>query len=542
MAYEDPYEVASGQYQTYPSAPKPTATTTPKATTTQSRPTVNYQQTANTQPTQYQPQYATQQPQQPPSAQSVYGPSATPWGNTQVNPALENTWQQYGNAYTQPQASDYVFGQSSQQLQGQGYGQQFYQQNQGALQGPSNSQQVLNGGGFSGPTAIGNLASSNPYGGQMQSSGLGAMSQQMLGGPSASSGANQFAQQQARTPTELSQSGQRIDQGYMGANQSQQFQQQNKGTLSGPGQLEQFAASSLTGDNPYANMLRQEGMDAINQQLAARGVYGSGGGLAALAKYGANLDANLFSQQAQLQGNAQNATMNRLNLGLGAAGQASSERMNQFSALQGLGNDQFNQRMGAADLSLAGGAAEDSANVARMAGITSAMGTADSMELGRLGGMANLANMASQNDISRLNAQITAAGNADTQGINRFNAMMGAAGQADASQLGRMGLLGNLAGQADSQNLNYLNNMFSTANQVQTAQSGRMQGLLDNMYRENALQAGLYGGFYGQGGQLSGDAFNTGINAMGNAAGLQAQGDQAGIQSLMGLGKMFLAA
>lgn len=498
----------------------------------------------------------TQQPQQPPpSAQSVYGPSATPWagqqqpqqqptgwGNTSVNPALESTWQQYGNAYAQPRASDQVYGNASSQLQGQGYGQQFYQQNQGALQGPSASSQVLNSGGFSGPSAIGNLAASNPYGGQMQSSGLGAMAQQMLGGPTASGGANDFAQQQARMPTELSAQGQRIDEGYSGANYSQNFAQQNQGTLQGPGQLEQFAASSLAGGNPYAAMLRQEGQDAINQQLAARGVYGSGGGLAALAKYGANFDAQQFAQQADLQARAQDATMSRLGLGAGVAGQASGERMNQFSALQGLANDQFGQRMGAANLSVGAATQADSANVARLAGIANATLGADSVELGRLGGQANLANMASQNDVARLNAQIQAAGQADTHDIGRFNAMSGAAGQADASQLNRLGLMGGLANQADSMGLNYLNSMFNVAGATQQGQGDRLQGMLDNEYRYGALNAGLYGGFYGQGGQLSGDAFNTGIQAQGNAAQLDAQGGMAEANLVPNLVKTYIAA
>ncbi len=86
---------------------------------------------------------------------------------------------------------------------------------------------------------------------------------------------------------------------------------------------------------------------------------------------------------------------------------------------------------------------------------------------------------------------------------------------------------GQLAGQADSTGLNALNSGFNVAANTQQAEQTRLNAMLDQLYRENALQAGLTGGFYQNGGQFSGDAANAGINAGANAAQLAGQGQNA---------------
>ena len=104
-----------------------------------------------------------------------------------------------------------------------------------------------------------------------------------------------------------------------------------------------------------------------------------------------------------------------------------------------------------------------------------------------------------------------------------------------------MQTLGTLANAADTTNLNYLNNMFNTAGNVQGAEQQRLNSMLDQLYRENALQAGLTGGFYQNGGQFSGDAATAGINAGANAAQLAGQGQNVQGGFPLQIGQTFIA-
>jgi hypothetical protein len=86
-----------------------------------------------------------------------------------------------------------------------------------------------------------------------------------------------------------------------------------------PTQLEQFAQQQMNGNNPYYARLKQQGMDAINQQMAARGHYNSGGALSALGNYGGAIDASQFKDMADLVGNASGLGLSRQNAGMNAA-------------------------------------------------------------------------------------------------------------------------------------------------------------------------------------------------------------------------------
>jgi hypothetical protein len=101
---------------------------------------------------------------------------------------------------------------------------------------------------------------------------------------------------------------------------------------------------------------------------------------------------------------------------------------------------------------------------------------------------------------------------------------------------------GALAGQVDSTGLGYLNAGFNQAGNVQQAEQTRLNAMLDQLFRENQLQAGLTGGFYQNGGQMSGDASIAGINAGANAAQLTGQGQNAAGNLLVDATKMAVGA
>lgn len=115
------------------------------------------------------------------------------------------------------------------------------------------------------------------------------------------------------------------------------YGQQHIGQYDQPTALETFANQQLNGNNPYYDRLRQQQSDAINQQMAARGHYNSGGALSALGNADAALYAQQFQDMGNLLGQASNLGLNRLNAGMGQAGN-----------IQGLTQQRLGQQFGEA--------------------------------------------------------------------------------------------------------------------------------------------------------------------------------------------------
>ena len=129
--------------------------------------------------------------------------------------------------------------------------------------------------------------------------------------------------------------------------------------------------------------------------------------------------------------------------------------MNQGNALASLYQNMFGDRMAGQTLGLQATGQADSANMARLAGLTNMTQAGDNATLGRLAGQTNLANDASNSALNYLNSGMTAAG------------------QADSSLLARQGLLGQLAGQSDTQHLNALAGYSNMANSADASQLAR---------------------------------------------------------------------
>jgi hypothetical protein len=102
-----------------------------------------------------------------------------------------------------------------------------------------------------------------------------------------------------------------------------------------PTDLETFANQQLNGNNPYYQRMQQQGDDAINQQMAARGHYNSGGALDRLGNYNGALGAAQFKDMGDLLGAAGGMGLNRLNSGANVAG-----------ASQGMERDRYKDQWG----------------------------------------------------------------------------------------------------------------------------------------------------------------------------------------------------
>lgn len=151
-----------------------------------------------------------------------------------------------------------------------------------------------------------------------------------------------------------------------------------------------------------------------------------------------------------------------------------------------------------------------------------------------------------------LNQQAAARGNYNSGGalasLGNFDSGLAAQqysqmGQlAQAAQNGqqqRVGLSGQLASTADQGDLSRLNSLFGVAGQAQGANQNQINSMLGQQMGISNMNSGLVGGFYGNGGQLSGQSLSDAINAMVQAGQATAQGQSArqqGLMSLLGLG------
>ncbi len=141
-----------------------------------------------------------------------------------------------------------------------------------------------------------------------------------------------------------------------------------------------------------------------------------------------------------------------------------------------------------------------------------------------------------QQGMDQINQQMIARGHGNSGGalaaLGNFQGALGAQQFAD---------MGNLLQGAGSMGLNRMGQGQNTANQIQGMQDTRVQHQFGNLSDLAHLGAGNVGGFYGQGGQMSGDAAMAGINAGNNAASLTGQGQSALPNALMQLGNGLLA-
>lgn len=147
-----------------------------------------------------------------------------------------------------------------------------------------------------------------------------------------------------------------------------------------------------------------------------------------------------------------------------------------------------------------------------------------------------------------LDQQMAARGNYNSGGalaaLGNFNSGLAAQQYAQMGQLAqnaqngqqqRVGLSGQLAQTADAGDLSRLNSLFGVAGQAQGANQQGINSELAQQMGISNMNSGLVGGFYGNGGQLSGQALTDAINAIIQSGQASAQGQQAQQGQLMGL-------
>lgn len=368
-----------------------------------------------------------------------------------------------------------------------------------------------------------------------------------------------------------------------GANALQGYAGRQGGQYEQQGDFEKFASDfAKAGTNAYYDRAEQQGLAKLNQEMARRGSFKSGGANAAIGNYLGETAAQRAKAIGDTLNQGQQAKFSRLGQGAELAKGVSGEKLGQAGALQSLGQAKSGEQIGRANVTQNAVNSRNQQSLALMGANLQAGQASSGEELARQQLLGSQARDASQGKLAAMQAQMNAAGQTDSTGLqrlmsqygmaqgsdqalgNRMNYLQQGAGQADSSTAQQRQLQALLAGQSDNQllqrlqgafgmqqganaqgmqgdqqmlaalmgqdqlRMSGLNGLLQAANTTQGMQQNRLGGVVDRDAALAGQQAGLYDSFYGRGGALYGDATGSGINAellgaMQGAAGQQAK-------------------
>jgi hypothetical protein len=236
----------------------------------------------------------------------------------------------------------------------------------------------------------------------------------------------------------------RSDRDIGGALNTQRYAGTQLGVLAGPGMHEAFAGSALAGNNPWLDRIEQQGMAKINQEMARRGHFRSGGAETALGNFGGQMAGEKFRYLGDLTKSGQQLQLQRVGAGQGlatAADQSALARANagiDASRLRlGLAGQQDEYALGReAALARAAQMASQEGQAGERLGLDAAT-AADRIRLERLAGATNLANLTDAGARDRLALSQKAAVDADIARRNRVAGIMDAGIAADNANTSR---------------------------------------------------------------------------------------------------------
>jgi len=350
---------------------------------------------------------------------------------------------------------------------------------------------------------------------------------------------------------------------FRGANQASDYYGSQAGALKGPGVYEQFVTSDIMGDNPALAMERDEGLAALNQEMARRGAFNSGAAATGLGKYLGTFQAKSYENRANRAQQAQQMQLGRIGQGTSTAQAAAQGMLGQGGALQGLAGardsekrarlDQIqasanaasseglaNQRLqldanrGADEMRLArldaqgrAGAQGTDQLLRILSGLGAAGGASDDALLRRLSAGSDAAGASDAGLLNRLGALYNMGSGADANALDRAGAMYGMGTGMDRLNMDKYGMLGDMAGQFDQATLARLMGAGNMAGNAQDAEGQRMRDAFSSLLGVGSGRAGAAGNFYGNAGQLSGNAMSDSINALMAQYGYKGMGETA---------------
>jgi hypothetical protein len=332
---------------------------------------------------------------------------------------------------------------------------------------------------------------------------------------------------------------------YRGANDVSQYAGSQMGQLQGPGAYEQFVQSDINGTNPQMQRETDQGLARIDQEMARRGHFKSGGADTAIGNFLGQEAASDYQNRANRAQSAQGMELSRIGAGQSLSQASAQGKLAQGSALQSLSGQTDAETMGRLQQQLAAQQGASSEGLANRQGALNYAQAADQTSLARTQALAGINNQAQAAQLARLQGGMSAAGQndqsylarmgmgynmsqgADQADMARAMGLYGMAQGADQGAMARYGMLGQLAGQQDQGDLARLLGAGGMAGQ--TAQMNQQQ--LNDMFRTrfgiDQGMAGNVGNFYGLGMGAYGQEMGNSYNALANYYGLQGQGQQA---------------
>lgn len=533
-------------------------------------------------------------------AQDQYGASNAYWGQyANAGPGqMENWYDQYGGQFTRDPNSQSAYNGVQTFMNNPTWAQGTFGNSQPWMQGPSSSREMqgtldknLQGPGQS-TYAYGTNQpmytqkgsgeqrwqdTQNQYSGRSNAGDVYDLYSGQLAGPGRSEGFNvdqnaitgnldQFAGniEKKQGTAQVEKSAGELQGLYRGANMGGNYAQSQRGALEGPGIYEQMITNDIMGHDPAHQMNLDEGTARINQEMARRGQFNSGGANTAMGKFIGQEQATDYNNRTQRAAQAEGLQLARIGQGTQTMAAGDQSRLGQGNALQGLAGQRDTELRSRLDQQLNAYNSASQAQLGAQGLAMNAAGQADNAKLARLMGMSGMASAGDQSSLAYLTAGQQAANSAQGLGLQRGRDFMTAAGQVDESDLARnkqrfdmtqgadasdlAKFKGNFdmsreldrgdldkqrlnldaAGQLDDQTLKRLLGFAGVAGQAQGARDDRMGRVMGARSGIDSGIAGLIAQMYGQGGQQYGGAMGDSINAGANAYGLQGQGQNSG--------------
>lgn len=499
-------------------------------------------------------------------AQGAYNPSQAYWNSTygaQGPGAFQNWYQQNQSQFNQPTASGGANDSYQNWMKSNPYSQSAtsYGQAVGEM-GPHNAQNYWNmtaQPGMSGPGAGEQFWAQNQQRYQPQSQQGVAYSVSNMQQPSRSethqvdtSKAGQavnmlgdIAVQAQASGRTLHEAAPEVQNYFRGADDVSRYANSQMGQLAGPGIYEQWAASTLNDTNPYIQRQHDQAQKALNQQMAKRGHFSSGGAMEAMGNLLAAQGAEAYREKGNLAQGAQAMGLQRIGQGTQTTQASGAQKLAQGQSLQNLASERVKADQAGMGLSIQAsqgqgslandierlklGAAgqADQSQMARLMGAGQLSGQMDATNLGYLNAAQNAAQSSQAQQLARLMGGYQMNQGLDANQLARAQQLFGMGQGVDQANMARFGMGGQLGNAADQQALARLLGSGQMAGQSQQFGDDRTRDAMAMLFGLNNAQAGLYGNFYGQGGQYSGQAMSDAYNAYANAAALQGQGQTA---------------
>lgn len=332
---------------------------------------------------------------------------------------------------------------------------------------------------------------------------------------------------------------------YRGANDVSQYAGSQMGQLQGPGAYEQFVQSDINGTNPQNQRETDQGVARINQEMARRGHFNSGGADTAIGNFVGSQAAADYQNKANRAQSAQQMELSRIGAGQSLSQASAQGKLAQGQSLQSLAGQTDAETMGRLQQQLSAQQGASGEGLANRQGALNYAQAADQTSLGRTQALAGINSQAQQMQLARLQGGMGAAGQSDAGMLNRLNAgynmsqgadqsdlaramgLYGMAQGSDQSNLARYGMLGSLSGQQDQANLGQLMGGGNMANQTAGANQNQMNDAFRAQFGMNNAQANNISNFYGMGMGAYDQSMGNSYNALANYYQLMGQGQGA---------------